>query len=105
MNTRRYGACLLSNLCLGKPPPEFLFVSLAIPVLANLLQTTEHEGILTDACRALKSISDDDDDDNTNIYSVVRSGVCQRLVELLNHSQNAVVCTRSDNYWKHCLWR
>jgi len=89
MTTLRNATWALSNLCRGKPQPDFNLTAPALSVLTNLLQTKDDE-ILIDACWALSYISDDNDTDNQKIAQVVRSGVCRRLVELLYHRQHAV---------------
>merc|ERR1712137_120759 len=71
----------LSNLCRGKPPPDFEWVSPALPTLANLIHTNDVE-VVTDACWALSYLSDGP---NERVAAVIQSGVCRRLVELLQH--------------------
>mmetsp|Transcript_7354 Transcript_7354/g.13031 ORF Transcript_7354/g.13031 Transcript_7354/m.13031 type:complete len:548 (+) Transcript_7354:84-1727(+) len=76
----------LSNLCRGKPPPPFEWVSPALACLANLIYATDVE-VLTDACWALSYLSDGP---NERITAVIQAGVCRRLVELLGHSSPLV---------------
>merc|ERR1719183_1608116 len=76
----------LSNLCRGKPPPPFEWVSPALAPLANLVYSPDYE-VLTDACWALSYLSDGP---NERITAVIQAGVCQRLVELLLHSSPLV---------------
>jgi len=76
----------LSNLCRGKPPPPFEWVSPALGSLANLIYSTDVE-VLTDACWALSYLSDGP---NERITAVIQSGVCRRLVELLLHTSPLV---------------
>mmetsp|Transcript_57276 Transcript_57276/g.161772 ORF Transcript_57276/g.161772 Transcript_57276/m.161772 type:complete len:544 (-) Transcript_57276:155-1786(-) len=71
----------LSNLCRGKPPPPFEWVSPALGTLANLIYSNDVE-VLTDACWALSYLSDGP---NERITAVIQAGVCRRLVELLMH--------------------
>lgn len=80
----------LSNLCRGKPPPDFEMVKPALGTLAHLIYFDDEE-VLTDACWALSYLSDGN---NEKIKAVVESGVVKRLVELLLH-QSASVQTPS----------
>lgn len=76
----------LSNLCRGKPIPDFHLVSPALPILAHLLYNSDEE-VLTDACWAISYLSDGPND---RIQSVINANVSRRLVELLMHSQPSV---------------
>jgi HEAT repeat protein len=76
----------LSNLCRGKPPPPFEWVSPALSTLANLVYSSDVE-VLTDACWALSYLSDGAND---RITAVIHAGVCRRLVELLLHTSPLV---------------
>jgi HEAT repeat protein len=69
----------ISNLCRGQPAPPYELVSLALPVLARLLHSTDEE-VLCNACWALSYLSDGPDE---RIQAVIDAGVCRRLVELL----------------------
>lgn len=76
----------LSNLCRGKPPPNFEMVRPALDTLAHLIYFDDEE-VLTDACWALSYLSDGN---NERIKAVVESGVVKRLVELLLHQSVSV---------------
>lgn len=76
----------LSNLCRGKPIPDFSLVSPALPVLAHLLYSTD-EDVLTDSCWAISYLSDGPND---RIQAVLDAGVARRLVELLLYNQASV---------------
>ena len=82
----RIGTWALSNLCRGKPPPLFEWVSPALVTLNQLISQLDDE-VLTDACWALSYLSDGP---NEQIAAVIESGVTKRLVELLMHSSAAV---------------
>ena len=77
----------LSNLCRGKPQPVLSDIEPALPVLANLLHSTDNE-VVTDALWALSYISDGP---NERIDKVLEAGVCRRLTELLGHTNSLVV--------------
>ena len=79
----------LSNLCRGKPQPDFALVKPALPVLARLLFVMDDE-VLTDACWALSYISDDTGPSNHKIQAVIEAGVARRLVQVLMHKSASV---------------
>lgn len=87
LSTIRNATWTLSNLCRGKPSPNFSMVLPALPLLARLIFSQDIETV-TDACWALSYISDGPND---RIQSVLDAGVGPRLVELLgNTSQSSV---------------
>nr|XP_010914627.1 importin subunit alpha-4 isoform X2 [Elaeis guineensis] len=77
----------LSNFCRGKPPAPFDQTKVALPVLRQLIHSTDEE-VLTDACWALSYLSDGTND---KIQSVIEAGVCPRLIELLLHPSPTVL--------------
>ncbi|KAI5658613.1 hypothetical protein M9H77_27406 [Catharanthus roseus] len=77
----------LSNFCRGKPQPAFEQTKPALPVLQQLVHSSDEE-VLTDACWALSYLSDGTND---KIEAVIDSGVCPRLVELLLHPSPSVL--------------
>jgi len=76
----------LSNLCRGKPQPDFETVRDALPTLALLVYSNDEE-VLTDACWALSYLSDGP---NEKIQAVIDAGIVRRLVELLLHTSSSV---------------
>lgn len=76
----------LSNLCRGKPQPDWSMVSPALGTLARLIYSTDDE-VLTDSLWALSYLSDGSDD---RIQQIIDAGVCRRVVELLLHHSPSV---------------
>eukprot|EP00184_Porphyridium_aerugineum_P004420 CAMPEP_0184706388 /NCGR_PEP_ID=MMETSP0313-20130426/36732_1 /TAXON_ID=2792 /ORGANISM="Porphyridium aerugineum, Strain SAG 1380-2" /LENGTH=567 /DNA_ID=CAMNT_0027167941 /DNA_START=773 /DNA_END=2476 /DNA_ORIENTATION=- len=76
----------LSNLCRGKPQPNFEIVRNALPTLAHLIYMQDEE-VLADACWALSYLSDGTND---KIQAVIEAGVVPKLVELLNRPSTAI---------------
>lgn len=79
----------LSNLCRGKPQPNFELVAPLLPTLARLAHMDDVE-ILTDACWALSYLSDDNNADNRKIQAVIDAGVVPRVVQCLMHHHTTV---------------
>lgn len=86
LTTIRNVTWTLSNLCRGKPSPEFEVVRPALPLLARLLFSADPETV-TDACWALSYISDGPD---YRIQAVLNAGIAPRLVELLTSASSAI---------------
>mmetsp|Transcript_34315 Transcript_34315/g.67576 ORF Transcript_34315/g.67576 Transcript_34315/m.67576 type:complete len:537 (+) Transcript_34315:125-1735(+) len=79
----------LSNLCRGKPQPNFEMVKPILPTLARLVRMDDVE-ILTDACWALSYLSDDNGPTNSKITAVLQAGVAPRVVQCLMHHHTSV---------------
>jgi importin subunit alpha-1 len=79
----------LSNFCRGKPAPDMPLILAALPVLAQLAQSTDEE-VLVDTCWALSYVSDDKTEHNAQIDALIRSGVVKRVIELLGHESTAI---------------
>jgi len=71
----------VSNLCRGKPSPDFARMLPVVQALPTMLGVTDEEA-LADACWAASYLSDGPDE---KIGAVIDTGVCPRLVELLSH--------------------
>ncbi|KAF6002008.1 Importin alpha subunit (Karyopherin alpha subunit) (Serine-rich RNA polymerase I suppressor protein) [Cyanidiococcus yangmingshanensis] len=79
----------LSNFCRGKPAPEMSLILAALPVLAQLVQSSDEE-VLVDTCWALSYLSDDKTENNSQIDAIIRSGIVPRVIELLGHESTAI---------------
>ena len=76
----------LSNLCRGKPEPDFDKVRGVLPTLAALIHAQDHD-VLADALWALSYLSDGGYE---RISAVQASGALPRVLELMGHKQAAV---------------
>lgn len=81
LNMLRNGSWTLSMLCFGNDPvPDISKVSLCIPVLAALVKRDDFE-VISDSCWGLSYSMTGC---KMHIQTVIDSGVCPRLVELLS---------------------
>jgi hypothetical protein len=87
-STIRNTAWLISNLCRGKPKPDFQIVRPALPLLTKLLYSFDMEAV-TDACWALNYLSDACS--NYHLKAVLATGIAPRLVELLGSTEAVVL--------------
>jgi len=86
MSMLRNATWTLSNLCRGKPQPQWPHVVGALPILAQLIFSNDDE-VLADACWALSYLSDGPND---KIQKVLDTGICARIVELMGHPPASV---------------
>jgi len=86
MSMLRNATWTLSNLCRGKPQPNWPLVAPSLTVLAQLIFSTDDE-VLADACWALSYLSDGP---NEKIQAVLDTGICGRIVELMGHPPASV---------------
>ncbi|GER33336.1 importin subunit alpha, partial [Striga asiatica] len=87
LSVLRNATSTLSNFCRGNPQPAFEQTRPALPVLKQLIHSSDEE-VVTDACWALAYLSDGTND---KIEAVIDSGVCPRLVELLLHPSPSIL--------------
>ena len=60
-NTIKHGTWALSNLCRGRPLPNFDLVKDAIPTFSKVLKEEVDSEVLTDAAWAMSYLSDGDE--------------------------------------------
>ncbi|KAK5575385.1 hypothetical protein RB653_010645 [Dictyostelium firmibasis] len=81
-------AWTVSNLCRGKPQPDFSIVSQCLPAIKELINVDNLPSeIYGDLCWALSYLCDGP---NTKIQTVIDSGVVPRLVKLLEYPESIV---------------
>lgn len=93
-NTVKHGTWALSNLCRGRPLPNFEYVKAAIPTLAKVLKEETDSEVLTDAAWAMSYLSDGDED---RIQMVIDTDVIPALINHLDHPYLSILipCLRS----------
>lgn len=79
VSTLRNATWTLSNLCRGKPSPDFNMVSQAIPVLKWLLSNPDEE-VIADTLWTFSYLTDGP---NHQIQAVIESNVVPTIVEML----------------------
>eukprot|EP00043_Microstomoeca_roanoka_P020072 m.236453 g.236453 ORF g.236453 m.236453 type:complete len:580 (-) comp17098_c5_seq1:667-2406(-) len=109
-NLMRNAVWCMSNLCRGKPRPDFRLVSIAIPVLARLAEAGGDQQALSDALWALSYLSDGS---NEQIQAVLECLPLRRLVELTLSASNELrtpslrtlgnIVTGDDRQTQACL--
>jgi hypothetical protein len=77
----------ISNLCRGKPAPDFQKIKACIPFLNQALNYND-EDAATDACWALSYLSDGPND---QIQSIIKANVVPRVVQLMRSTSTKVV--------------
>ncbi|CAM9140267.1 unnamed protein product, partial [Hapterophycus canaliculatus] len=89
LSLQRIGAWSLFNLLDGQPRPtiDVATVNMVMPAINRLLMAGDSE-VLSHACSALSHLCDGS---AAHIKVVVESGVCKRLVQLLDHPSSQVV--------------
>ena len=87
LSYRRTLAWTISNLCRGRPHPDFGKISQFLPTLARFLLFSDDTEILAHTCWALSYISDRLE----NIQVVLDSGCLPKVIELLGSNRSSVV--------------
>lgn len=72
----------LSNLCRGKPTPDYELVKRAIPSLIKVITENDSEEIITDISWALSYLSDGAKE---SIDDFLDPNLLTKLISLLNH--------------------
>ena len=82
-------AFAISNLCRGKPAPQFALVKPALPLLAKLFGVGDTE-IVQSVCWALSYISQGDNE-KERLTAVINTGVIRDVVTLLRSTNEKLV--------------
>lgn len=82
----RNASWTISNLCRGKPHPDWNRISPALSLLYILLSVNDDETI-SDSCWALSYMSDIS---NQSISDIIQAGIIPKLIELLCHKNPSV---------------
>lgn len=90
----RNASWALSNLCRGRPQPQYHLVQRAIPSLIKVLIENDKEDIITDICWALSYLSDGNKD---RIPDMLNFNLLSKLIQLMKHENVALVipCLRT----------
>ena len=78
----------LSNLCRGRPLPEYDTVKRAIPTLIKVLAENDAEEIVTDACWALSYLADAAKDEVDDLFDVE---MLVKMITLLSHQNISII--------------
>ena len=90
----RNASWALSNLCRGRPQPDYNLVRHAIPTLIKVLVENDKEDIITDICWALSYLSDGAKD---RIQDLLNRNLLIKLIQLMKHENVAIAipCLRT----------
>ena len=86
IETLRNATWVLSNLCRGKPSPNFELLLPAIPALGQLLRSSD-DAVLIETLWAISYLTDAPD---RQIETVVQEGVVPFILKLMNHPNLSV---------------
>jgi len=78
----RNASWALSNLCRGRPQPDYNLVKGAIPTLIKVLVENDKEDIITDVCWALSYLSDGAKE---RVNDLLQQKLLQKIIKLLEH--------------------
>jgi len=78
----RNASWALSNLCRGRPQPDYNLVRRAIPALIKVLVENDKEDIITDICWALSYLSDGAKE---RVNDLLNNNLLVKIIQLLNH--------------------
>ena len=78
----RNASWALSNLCRGRPQPDYHLVRRAIPTLIKVLVENDKEDIITDICWALSYLSDGAKE---RVNDLLNPALLIKIIQLLTH--------------------
>lgn len=85
LSLMRNATWTISNLCRGKPRPDFSLVAPALPWLTNMLKCglDLDEPALQDVARSLSYLTDEGQGENVRVAAAVDAGICKYMVQLI----------------------
>lgn len=78
----------LSNLCRGKPQPDIVQISPALPVLSQILRECNDDEAIVDAAWAISYLSDGDD---SRIQSILDLSILPNLVHMISTNNTSKI--------------
>lgn len=86
----RLGVWAFSNLCRGKPGPDFSLLAPGVPVLGRVLSMSNDTEVLADACWALSYLTDTSGMKKSSIVEILRHIDLARVITFLSHPSSTV---------------
>jgi importin subunit alpha-6/7 len=93
---QRCSTWTLAGLCMYKPSPDFNVIRTALPTLAKLLQYSNDEVVLKQACTTVACVGGGSMEKK---QAVLAAGICPRLVALLGNRNVNISSSTASSSW------